>query len=411
MKVLWFCDSPGLYKKQNSGYNGCGWISSLIEAISVRDDIELAICLLHPDNVFKDKLGHVTYYPISLYNTYLKKLKHNLFYDKYDGIETNAYKQVVDDFKPDVIHIFGSEQGFGLIHKVTDIPIVIHIQGILGPYLNAFFPANTNLNDYNKYSTFAGRLKKNKDLRFFTHNARREEEILSNNVHFMGRTDWDENIIKLYSPKANYYYCSEILRSEFYNARPWCLVSKEIEVIKIITTISKVDYKGFDLILKTAKLLQKFTNKKFEWNVFGISEFPFWEQKLKIISKETNVNLRGIATADELIISMQEADMYIHPSYIDNSPNSLCEAQLIGMPVISTNVGGIPSLIEEGKTGLMISSNDPYSLTSKILYIKDHPNIAINLGKRARDKASERHNINSIILQNIAVYKSIGESA
>ncbi len=49
-------------------------------------------------------------------------------------------KQVVDDFMPDIIHVFGSEQQLGLVSSVTEIPVLLHIQGLLNPIYNALLP-------------------------------------------------------------------------------------------------------------------------------------------------------------------------------------------------------------------------------------------------------------------------------
>lgn len=405
MRILWFTNMPSLYKRSDKGYNGGGWISSLEEQMIEEADIELGISFLHPDSIFKIKKNKTTYYPISLYKSLLQKIKHQLYYSKCDNIEVETYLKIVEDFKPDIIHVFGTEQSFGLISKFTSIPVVIHIQGILGPYLNAYFAPGSSQDDYCKYLNIVEGVKKNRTLRLFTHNVLREELILKSANNFMGRTQWDKDVTRLYAPESNYFYCSEILRPAFYSAIPW-RISEKGDVIRLVTTISKVDYKGFDLVLKTALLLKK-SGKIFEWKIFGIDEFNFWEKKLNIQAKDVDVILMGVATAEELIQEMQNTDIYIHPSYIDNSPNSICEAQLLGIPIISNNVGGISSLIEHGVTGLLIPANDPYSLTSKILYLKENRIYSQGLGGNAREMALKRHDIKEIVNQNINTYKSI----
>ncbi len=73
MKILWFTDTPSLYKKNTKGYNGGGWIESLEQIIAQQKDIELAVSFFHSDDCFKSKQGRSTYYPISHYNSILKK--------------------------------------------------------------------------------------------------------------------------------------------------------------------------------------------------------------------------------------------------------------------------------------------------------------------------------------------------
>jgi glycosyltransferase involved in cell wall biosynthesis len=104
---------------------------------------------------------------------------------------------------------------------------------------------------------------------------------------------------------------------------------------------------------------------------------------------------------------MQSASLFVHPSYIDNSPNSLCEAQLMGIPVISTDVGGISSLIEHNKTGFLVPSNDPYTLATQIISVHEDVLLAEVVGANARKAAIGRHDVSTIVNTNISIYKAL----
>ena len=396
MKVLWFTSTPSLYSKSKSLYNGCGWIESLELVISNTKDIELAICFFHTDDCFKSKQGETTYYPISIYNGIIKKIAHYFFYKNYDKIEVAYYMKVIRDFNPDVIHVFGSEKSFGLISTCTNIPVVIHLQGILNTVLNAYYAPGSN-----KYDIIRRNFLKPfrlihtlSVLSFLTHNTNRESIILKNCNYFIGRTSWDRGIISLYSPNSKYFYCSEALREIFYTTEPWKRKNRSKTIL--LSTISKTTYKGFDLILKTAKLLTELTELNFEWIIFGVDKFPEWEEKLGIEVESVNLILGGITDSNTLARNIQESDIFVHPSYIDNSPNSICEAQILGIPVISTNVGGIASLIEDNKTVYLIPANDPFSLAAKIIELKNNMDSAAEIGMNAREAALVRHDRETI---------------
>ena len=99
--------------------------------------------------------------------------------------------------------------------------------------------------------------------------------------------------------------------------------------------------------------------------------------------------------------------MYIHPSYIDNSPNSICEAQMLGCPVIATNVGGIPSLIDNGVDGLLVPANDPYQMASLIKELHENKTLQISISNNAKIKAINRHDKSIITNQLLNIYKYI----
>jgi hypothetical protein len=167
MRVLWFTNTSSLFREQQSGYNGGGWISSLERLVQNNTDIELGIGFFDESNESKVIKGKTTYYPISLYSSKLAKIKHNLKYESYDNVELEEYLRIISDFKPDIIHIFGSEKSFGLVSDKVSVPVVIHLQGILLPYLNAWYPPGSSKFDYYKFLKPRELFNKLKTIRFF----------------------------------------------------------------------------------------------------------------------------------------------------------------------------------------------------------------------------------------------------
>jgi len=101
------------------------------------------------------------------------------------------------------------------------------------------------------------------------------------------------------------------------------------------------------------------------------------------------------------------SNFYIHPSYIENSPNSVCEAMALGMPIISTNVGGINSLINDKFEGLLVQEGEPYSLAAAIIELINNYEYAKLLAKNARERAINRHDPPKIKKQLLDIYKTI----
>jgi len=80
---------------------------------------------------------------------------------------------------------------------------------------------------------------------------------------------------------------------------------------------------------------------------------------------------------------MAAADLYLHSSALDNSPTAVLEAMALGKPVIATDVGGIPELVSDGETGLLVPL-DAGALASATLRLLMDPALARSLGQRAR---------------------------
>ena len=388
MRILWFSITPSMFNPRSNGHNGGGWIASLERIVRQIDEIELGVAFDFADNGFSYKRDGVVYYPISC-----------------GSLE--AYLRIIDDFKPDIIQIFGSENAFGVLCGKTDVPVVIHIQGCLPPYHNALFPVGMGPIDFLTQRGLSWRYRfiGLRSEPAFRKNAEREIKTIQNCRYFMGRTEWDKGLIDLFNPSATYFHCEEALRPPFLEgSQIWQWHDGKPMIVSVI---SRPWYKGCDLILKTAQLLRRFTDIDYGWHVYGIPEMRFFEHKYGIRADEVGVRVMGTATQQQLVEAITNARCYVHTSYIDNSPNSLCEAQILGAPVLSTHVGGISSLVQHGENGLLFPANDPYTLASLLKRVLGDRALAESLGAGARREAMRRHNPESIKNRLVEIYKAI----
>jgi len=401
LRILWFTGMPVGYTKPGEKLTHGGWMSELLRQMEKSSTVEIGIAFQHTDSLFRRKNGETIYYSLTKKTGALASLKRVLFFRGQENEELQKMLKVVDDFQPDIIHVFGTEGIFGLIAPLTKIPVVIHIQGLLEPYVNAWFPPG-----YNKYDIKGYRARWN--YRVNQYMAEREKRILAQCRFLMGRTEWDKRLSRLYSPDSDYYYCSEMLRNEFYKA-PYVHKNKCDEKLRLISIISTPLYKGHDLILKAAKLLKEQLHIDFKWKVYGVWNMHLHEKKWGISAAENNVQLMGRISGDDLRKILQQSDIYVHPSYIDNSPNSVCEAQYLGLPVIACNVGGVSTLITHDFNGILLPANDPFLLAYYIAKLKAEPEFYESLGSNGRSTAFKRHDPDKILADLNGIYNKIIE--
>ena len=115
----------------------------------------------------------------------------------------------------------------------------------------------------------------------------------------------------------------------------------------------------------------------------------------------------GPQLAEKMIERMLTSNIYILPSLIENSPNTLGEAMILGMPCVSAYTGGASEMAIDGSEALFYRANDPNLLAWQIKRIFDDDNLAKRLGKNARKHAQKTHDpvINSNAL--MSAYKDI----
>lgn len=414
MRVLWVTMNASLYdEKKGDNYGGIGWIGALYNLLrNVETNIELGVVFLGSSE-FKKKIDDVTFYSIKsktpvrfkklLY--YINGYKRLSYDDFYDDI-----KKVIVDYKPHIIHLWGVENRLASVCHYEDVPVIAHLQGLLSLCAYTFYPYSMNAHTF--------RLDRFSKREWIFHNgfifAEKEMKVRAEiekthlkAVHaVMGRTSWDKKVALFNNPNVKYYHVDEALRMPFYKAQSW--EKKRNGKFIIYTTISDTIYKGLDVILKAAAILKEYNYFNFEWHIAGVpqdSEFVKWFETItKIKASDVNVKMLGRQSPEQLILGLQNADLYVHPSYIDNSPNSLCEAQFLGVPCCSTNVGGISSLLEDGVSGKLFPANAPFDMAMIITDCFDNDEKWRFFANNGRNIAIRRHDPKIILNQLLTTY-------
>jgi glycosyltransferase involved in cell wall biosynthesis len=417
MKVLWFTNTPcSAAEKIGWPAHRGGWLRSLEEAITKFDDIELYITFYSGKPFAPFKLNKTNYIPIvrentgSKYSRYFKRIAQRP--GSNDNKELQKLLEVVDTVKPDIIHVHGTEDNFGLIQEHISVPVVVSIQGIVTVIREKYY-AGIPTAVTSKYDSLLKKItfqSANHVYKSYRSKATRERKILQHTKYVIGRTDWDRRTTRLLAPGSTYFVNNEILRSAFYTNQ-WNK-DRFNNKITIVTISSGAWFKGFETIAKAASLLAAYPAYSFEWKVMGLNEKDTMVQLVKkwmaIDYENVHINLMGSANEEKIIDTLKQADIYCQVSHMENSPNSLCEAMILGMPVISSYAGGTASMLEDQKEGVLVQDGDAYALAGAIIEMSNDFKKAAEYGVRARQRSLHRHDRQSISKDLIDIYKNIG---
>lgn len=409
MKILWFTNTSSNAPLDNKTVRG-GWISSLENAITKHENIELGIVFMH-HRTFFSKEGNTSYYGIrEKFNSKLKRVVQRYFRLLPDNIREGDLNLIIKKFKPDLIHIHGTENDFCQLLIKDSISSVVSIQGNMSVYSHKFFSgfSKQNLKRVTRIKDYVFKSDVFTKFSIFKKKCKREEHYLKLAKHVIGRTDWDRNIMRILAPKAKYYLGNEILRPQFYDI-VWSK-KQESEKFIIVSVIGSNIYKGLETILHAAKLLKQI-NFEFEWNIIGVQKsdlsYRAAVKLLEVDPNKINLNIHGQLGADKLINQMLLSNLYVSVSHIENSPNNVCEAMILGMPIITTFTGGTSSIIKHKKEGVLIQDGDPWNLSGNIIEISKNYNLALEMGKNARKTAMLRHASDNVAKQYIKIYEQV----
>ena len=139
------------------------------------------------------------------------------------------------------------------------------------------------------------------------------------------------------------------------------------------------------------KILKLFNEMHFEVNLCmvgpdkdgSLNEVKILATKLKVIN---NVKFTGVLTKEKWHQLSENYDLFINTTTIDNMPVSVIEAMALGLPIISTNVGGIPYLIEHKKNGILVNDNNENEMANAIVDLLQNPTKAFEYSMNARKK-------------------------
>ena len=412
MRVAWIAPNGGNFTLNKLKGTG-GWISSLETALlESTEDVELGIIFCHSEKLQPIVHDKVTYYPVHRpLESNVRKLYNRWFRDE-EKFEDRLVLQIADyvtQFKPDVVHVWGCENFYIKVLRYINCPSVVHIQGLASSIIQYYLPNGVGVSDIASQDNILDRyiLKRGNlyGYKSFVRQVATEKEMAKYITNWIGRTEWDKASAYCLAPRANYYHCDELMRTEFYENQ-WQYHYNGKLIIQ--SSISDAWYKGVDIVLRTAQTL-KSLGVDFEWNVYGVTELSatvcFFAKKYNINPKDVNIRLHGYVSADVIAKGLLDSDVYVHPSYIENGCNAVQEAMCLGTPTISQCVGGVKSTLASD-AGILVQSNDSSVMAFSIIQMRNK-DVAEGYSTRGRSIAIKRHDRESVVKELIEIYNAI----
>lgn len=323
--------------------------------------------------------------------------------------------------QPDVVHLHGSEypHAFDFLSVCDPAHVVLSIQGLVSVYANYYYGGMTPWERL-RHTTLRDLLRRDilplQRLRF-VHNGVLERRMIAQVGSVIGRTDWDHAHCCAIHPEVRYFACNEPLRTEFYTAQwertqcfdpPTIFVSQAHYPLKALHQVLKAlppviaRYPDLQVHIAGNNLMDKPTIKR--------STYGYYLKRLaEQLHLTPHLHYLGPLTAPQMVEQYLGARLFISPSCIENSSNSICEAQLVGTPVIASYVGGTADLIDHRRTGLLYRFEETAMLTDYILELLGHDDLCRTLSAEERAAALVRHDHPHIACRLMEIYQTVAD--
>lgn len=283
--------------------------------------------------------------------------------------------------KPDLVHIHSSFGGsffrklpFVYIASAFNIPVINHIHGseIANLYINAS--------------------KRKKRL---------VEDCFDKCKYLVVLSEEWKNNLQIVNTKA-----PKIVIENYSIIHKECLRRKKHQKKNILFLGFITELKGcFDIPEIAKKVIEKNENVKFI--LAGSGEI----RKLQEIIAEKGISqyfsFPGWVKKDEKEKLLINADIFFLPSYTEAMPMSILEAMGYGLPIVTTNVGGIPQLVEEGKNGYMTEPGNIDCFVKAILKLISKEELIYDMGKEGIEKANEKYSLEKHLEKVCTLYENI----
>lgn len=364
MKVLWitnilFPEAQKAITGKGELKGGGGWMTASAEFLANSEGISLVVATVSTrvDTLTVIQGERIKYYvlPYGRGNKY-----YNTEYE-------SMFIHIKQTEKPDVVHIHGTEftQGLACVNACGNRNVVVSIQGlksVIADYYCAGITLRERLRNITLRDIVKGGIAH--EAKDFAKQGQNEIELIQKVKNVIGRTAWDKAHTWVYNHDVIYHQCEETLRPEFYSSRKWAY--SQCQKHSIFLSQAWYPLKGAHQVIKAAAILvQLFPDLQIRIagddmtrfaNLRGLPHYTTYARYLTRLIYQYDLHAKvkflGVLSTQQMVDEYLKCNVFVCPSSIENSPNSLGEAQILGTPCIASYVGGIPNMMRGNEDNL-----------------------------------------------------------
>lgn len=407
MKILWTCN---ILFPETAKFLGLeptpfgGWLPAMAQQIVKNKDISLTVIspCRYVNKIYKYDDGIIKYYIIP---------------DRDKGIYKDCFVKILEEIKPDIVDINGTEElhslAMGIACKLTGTPFVLSIQGLVSVF-SSYFESGLphkiiKKGNINNTSIFYFKQKYEID-------GANEKLLIGMSENIMGRTEWDKANVKIINPLSNYHHVGRILRNEFYVEDLWSI--EKCERHSIFIGQFSLPIKGFHFFLKAISMLVKKYPDLSVYVLGGELDNNPWKHMensyqdyinglIDTFGLRKHIIFAGFLTANKIREYMLRSNVFVLSSSIENSPNTLGEAMMLGVPCVASMVGGVPSMLTHEKEGYLFQYDAECMLAYYVEKIFDDDDLAKKLSFGSHARAIKNHDREKNSNDLIKVYQEV----
>lgn len=417
MKVLWVTNILFSHHLEMVGKNACrvtggSWLYAAYDAAKRYQDIELHIATVSDVEEIKvsEKDGNVFY---------ILPGKGSRGYDVESGKNLGHWKKIREMATPDVAIFWGTECRFAYVamKAMEGLPIAIYMQGVIESIYDHYFEGIPQKYQNATPRDFIDKWNKNSTYMTFRSQVALEREMFRMATGVIVENDWCEDMCKSVNKNLKVFRNYLPIR-EVFKSRKWSV--DKMERLSIFTNAGGYPIKGHHILFQALGYVKK-VYPNFKCYIPGPKLDTFNSIKrqtgytkmlcdlVRTNDLSNNVIYTGPLSSEQMVQHLAKCNVYVMPSVMENHSSSLIEAMMVGVPSISSLVGGTASLVLHHENAILYNSLDARSLAGNIIRIFEDEALAVSLSNRAI-KIREQRNGNFGEEMNV-IYKQLFETS
>jgi glycosyltransferase involved in cell wall biosynthesis len=413
MRVLWL--TLRTFSNKEDVITG-GWLSSLAKGLIENCNIELAnISTGNVKNLIRQDYGSIRQWIVPA----TTRINHNGLPLR-KGLVSQIIN-VVNEFAPDLVHVWGTESFWGLLtaRGLINRTSLLEIQGLKFAIAKVYHGglslseqmACIGLKEIAKRSILFQ--KKSSLVKW----GLLEKEIISKHRYIVTQTQWAESQVMAINSNCMIFHNDRMLRDAFLTSKPWISSG---ESIIFCSASYPAPFKGLHTAIRSLALLKRKGFLDIQLRIAGDLQHNGLRQDGYIrwlnneiikLGIEQNVLWLGAITAERIVDEMRKASVMLLPTFMENCSNAMQEAMMVGIPLVVSFTGGLPSLADDETSVLFFPPDDEYMCAYQLERILTNKDLAMNLSQEARKNARVRNNPLRIITNQMEIYHRVLDAA
>jgi glycosyltransferase involved in cell wall biosynthesis len=304
-------------------------------------------------------------------------------------IDRLRIQRCLDEIRPDLVQGFGTEAGYGYAAASSGCRAVLRVQGIQSA-INSALPMRVLL----------------AHPRFFVP-VLFERLTVRRCDDYICPTMFAARFVKRLNPAARIHVVKTPVRPEAFAVRREPAPADAPELLFVGSVIPA---KGIEVLFRALSVVAR-RHPRVKLHVAGSGEEAYINGTLVPLMDRLGITERvvfhGYLPTSGLVTLWGRAAMLVLPTFMDTAPNVVAEAQVAGVPVVGSAVGGVPEMIEHDVSGLLVDPGADRPLADAVLRLLDDPDTASRFARASQDRARLDHRPEEQVRKLVELYREL----